>query len=193
MCVFAKYLGNSSGSWDKSFENNHSSFNASASTLVPRLDSSILSSKIKFKRQGIDIPDGCLFKSAMKLVDPLSNVRRNKWITIAEGVKGKGKNIVQDSIDLTVDEDDDEEEEEEDLIQQYSEPYPGQQSNYPSQSFYNHKMFSNWAPEDDDADPVNLKSRKFPSVIDSMRRQDSTLGQEDQENQSGCEAFAYQD
>ncbi|CAH7688713.1 hypothetical protein PPACK8108_LOCUS23715 [Phakopsora pachyrhizi] len=30
------------------------------------------------------------------------NVRRNKWIPIAEGVKGKGKKIAQDSIDLTV-------------------------------------------------------------------------------------------
>ncbi|KAI8453862.1 hypothetical protein BY996DRAFT_6414337 [Phakopsora pachyrhizi] len=193
MCVFAKYLGNSSGSWDKGFENNHSSFNESASTLVSKLDSSTLSLKIKFKRQGINIPGGCLFKSAMKLVNPLSNVRRNKWIPIAEGVKGKGKKIVQDSIDLTVNEDDDEEEEGEDLIQQYSEPSPGQQSNYHSQSFYSHKFFSNRAPEDDDGEPMNLKSRKFPSVIDSMRRQVNTLGQEDQEKQSGCEAFTYQD
>ncbi|KAI8456323.1 hypothetical protein BY996DRAFT_6412472 [Phakopsora pachyrhizi] len=143
--------------------------------------------------RGINIPGGCLFKSAMKLVNPLSNVRRNKWIPIAEGVKGKRKKIVQDSIDLTGNEDDDDEEEGEDLIQQYSELSPGQQSNYPSQSFYNHKFFLNWATEDDDAEPMNLKWRKFPSVIDSMRRQDNTLGREDQEKQSGCEAFTYQD
>ncbi|CAH7674343.1 hypothetical protein PPACK8108_LOCUS9253 [Phakopsora pachyrhizi] len=99
----------------------------------------------------------------MKLVNPLSNVRRNKWIPIAEGVKGKRKKIVQDSIDLTGNEDDDDEEEGEDLIQQYSELSPGQQSNYPSQSFYNHKFFLNWATEDDDAEPMNLKWRKFPS------------------------------
>ncbi|CAH7668200.1 hypothetical protein PPACK8108_LOCUS2670 [Phakopsora pachyrhizi] len=191
MCVFAKYLGNSSGSWDKGFENNHSSFNESASTLVPRLDSSTFSLKMKFKRRGIYIPGGCLFKSAMKMVNPSGNVRHNKQIPIAEGVKGKGKKIVQDSIDLTVDEDD--EKEEKDLIQQYSKPSPGQKSNYPSQSFYNRKIFWNWAPEDDDVDPMNLKLRKFPSVIDSMRRQDNTLGQEDQEKQSGCEAFTYQD
>ncbi|CAH7686296.1 hypothetical protein PPACK8108_LOCUS20927 [Phakopsora pachyrhizi] len=99
----------------------------------------------------------------MKLVNPLSNVRRNKWIPIAEGVKGKRKKIVQDSIDLTGNEDDDDEEEGEDLIQQYSELSPGQQSNYPSQSFYNHKFFLNRATEDDDAEPMNLKWRKFPS------------------------------